>query len=476
MMVNQDRIIRKYAPTDRDKRYATTGAIAGSGVAAGAALPLNTTHPDNSRLNIESVTPDKHGIRDVPVSEVRGAATFRGRRFGNDIHTAQLAQNIRNTKYDRSQPVNVVRYKNGSYALRGGHHRLEAMEMLGRDTVPVKVEHSAEDAPKSRVPLIMQDKFMRMIGRERGPKKKMSDSEIDALANKKISPVAQKINSLNSRFDDFNRMHPNKAKVVTLGVPAAAAAAGGSLIYRHQKKKSPVTKRDDKEPLKAGAATAGGAALGTATYLGGYGGKYYLKAQRKKHPLTEAQKKTWNEFNAKHPKPDAQFFRNYPKGLPGSQLQRLLGYTHAGKTGLALNAGMAAAGGTGGYLAYDKLKKEKVKKNDGLQSARDGLQQKLNSMPANPTEGSNVHQRKVKIQQQIDALDQKIKSGADVTAENAANKARGVTPPKPVSQLNLAMRSLRGMTHKGFYVPAAAITGAGVTGYEIKRRSLRGNH
>lgn len=189
--------------------------------------------------------------------------------------------------------------------------------------------------------------------------------------------------------------------------------------------------------------------------------------------MTDAEKKLWKEHNARYPTPDKNFFRNYPKQLPGGQLQRVLGRTHAGKTGLAINATSAAVGGAAGYGAY-----QKIKKNDNLIRARDGLQSKLDSMPKNPTEGSNVHRRKVGIQQQIDQINQKINAGVDVQAENAANK-QPKAPPKPqVKPHNpFAIKTVaRGMTQKGFYVPAAAIAGAGAIGYEANRRKINGNH
>lgn len=94
-----------------------------------------------------------------------------------------------------------------------------------------------------------------------------------------------------------------------------------------------VEKSDD---TKRGLATAGGALAGSAAYNTGYAGKWIGYHQRGKHKYTKAEGEQLNAHNKQYKGNKPGFFRNYPKNLPSAKLQRTLGRTHSGKSGMAL--------------------------------------------------------------------------------------------------------------------------------------------
>jgi ParB-like chromosome segregation protein Spo0J len=54
-------------------------------------------------------------------------------------HIQDLANTIRTSGYDLSQPIPVARMPDGRLVQLGGHHRAAAMAQLGETTIPARV-------------------------------------------------------------------------------------------------------------------------------------------------------------------------------------------------------------------------------------------------------------------------------------------------------------------------------------------------
>jgi ParB-like chromosome segregation protein Spo0J len=54
-------------------------------------------------------------------------------------HVQDLATLIRTNGYDMTQPIPVARMPDGRLVTMGGHHRAEAMRLLGETTIPARV-------------------------------------------------------------------------------------------------------------------------------------------------------------------------------------------------------------------------------------------------------------------------------------------------------------------------------------------------
>ena len=293
------------------------------------------------------------------------------------------------------------------------------------------------------------------------------------------------------------------------------------------------------EDSKAGVAAAGGATAGTAAYLSGYAGKYRGIAQRKAHKKklsqTEAGKKqlkaegkTLSEHTKKYKgKPQAEFFRNYPRDLPSAKLQRFLGRTHGGKTGYALQGAAGVAGGIGGYAAYkhhvskadaDSIKnalrnnnpfrsnariaaakmklssptpapapaptpapapaptpapapapkqqqKKKKKKNKRVNSGLSGRAEAIRR--ANVKLETASPKEKIKLQQQIDAMTEKVKGGEARTPRVVKEPKVQVPNAKPKSYV--PKLSLKALKSKSVMIPAATVAGLGGAGYAASK-------
>ena len=468
--------ISKRSKDDRKRDVKIAGAAVATGAGATALAPVKTNLPDNSHLNIKT--------GDMKVSDLKQTTTFRGRRLGNDVHQAKLTQSIRDNGYDRKQPINVRQYRDGSYALRGGHHRLEAMDALGKDTIPVEVTQSKRKQPFSRVPMAMVGRYRDSIIRNRKRPGRKTNAEIDATANKKVPKWAEKLNSMQSKVDDFNRTN----KVGRHSVRAAGAvgvAGAGALAYKKRDKIKAEFKKADKEHVGAGVAAAGGAAVGTAAYTSGYAGKKIVEYKRLKHDEVlrrtpegrkqrKAEGKLKHEHNKKYAGNRTQLFRNWPKELPGAKLQRFLGHTHAGKTGLATGATLAGAGATGSYLAYKKLSdKEPVKKgiDDGISRLGEALmrddldprkREKLKAdyeklVKLKETQGSNPPKEAPKPKP--------APKPEPKPAPTPAPKAPAAKPPSAI------IRGAKAIKSKGVYVPATTIAASGAIGYGASKYS-----
>jgi hypothetical protein len=62
-------------------------------------------------------------------------------------HIAALAAGIRAKGYDLSQAIPVARMPDGRLVQLGGHHRVEAMRLLGELTIPARVVDWSSLAP-----------------------------------------------------------------------------------------------------------------------------------------------------------------------------------------------------------------------------------------------------------------------------------------------------------------------------------------
>ena len=140
--------------------------------------------------------------------------------------------------------------------------------------------------------------------------------------------------------------------------------------FRERTQPVPVGK-GDANPATVAAATAGGAFAG---HMANFGGHYAFnelhvkpKFQRGRETWTRDQKKAWGRHVNNVPegmtgeqyRTGKQFFRNFPKELPGSGARRMLGWTQKGKTGHTVAAASMA---TGALIANRAASREHVKK------------------------------------------------------------------------------------------------------------------
>jgi hypothetical protein len=160
-----------------------------------------------------------------------------------------------------------------------------------------------------------------------------------------------------------------------------AAGVGVPLSYlgaRHQLKVNQVSKaQKDNNDQKKLAAGYGGAAAGAGLYQGaGYSMIPKEKGWQKAIASNPAHKAALDAHRKKHIGPDThkndpkyrQFFREYPKHLPGGKARRIMSWTHTGKTGTALTLGAAGLTAAGAYKATDLATKHKkpVAKNHSV--------------------------------------------------------------------------------------------------------------
>lgn len=223
------------ADDNKKRNTAIAGGVGATALGVGIA-PIKMDVPEPKKKTHVSGSNAK-------VSDLRRIATHEGKRFGNDSHIAGLARNIRDKGYDKSQPIEVVRYKNGAQRVVGGHHRLAAMEMLGERKVPIKITDSEEKRARVSTSLIGMRRKKKAIEEGRKARPKMNNKDIDALADKKVHPILRGINSFHSQKgnveNSYNvsvRPHVERAarnpKVV-----APVAGAGLGAAYLHNKKK-----------------------------------------------------------------------------------------------------------------------------------------------------------------------------------------------------------------------------------------------
>lgn len=220
-------------------------AVGGAGVVAGVTFPTRQSLPDDFGASdrVHNQLSGKTSGK-VKTADIRGIAVGEGHRFGNDTHTARVAQSIRTHGFDEKRPIEVVRYRNGKMKVVGGHHRLRAAEMLGRHDVPVKISNETGNAPKSIVPMYKTSRYVRNVVRNRQPNKSMSHSDIDSLAGKHIPSWQQKFNNAKSRSEEIARAASTpRNKAIIAGTAAAGTAAYGS---HKLSAKGKVSKRDDK--------------------------------------------------------------------------------------------------------------------------------------------------------------------------------------------------------------------------------------
>lgn len=118
-----------------------------------------------------------------------------------------------------------------------------------------------------------------------------------------------------------------------IGVTTASAAGGGA-TYGTQRVKGENRKKAERT---AAAAVLGGGAGQAGYQLAGYQAKYAAARAEEKAGTTRARKdKKLKPVKRVHGSHTAGMYRNYPKDLPGARINRVLGWTHRGKTGTAL--------------------------------------------------------------------------------------------------------------------------------------------
>lgn len=225
--------------------------------------------------------------------------------------------------------------------------------------------------------------------------------------------------------------------------------------------------KEDKSDLKSGAAALTGAAGAQGAYLMGYGGKFYTKAQRNKHPLTDKQKKILSAHRKATKNPE--FFRTYPRGLPAWKVQRALGWTHGGKTGVALSGAMMATGGALGYKAYQK--KERVRKADDISYLKSVIERIEQQLRANPSA-----KKRASLTAQHTALQKKLALAEKGEYSHRAANAANMQAPRPKvirvkpSVFNQIKHS-KAIRGRGFMIPTAIAVGAGAAGYGVHRNN-----
>jgi len=220
-------------------------AVGGVGLAAGASFPTRQSLPDDFGASdrVNSQLSGKTSGR-VKTSDIRGIAVGEGHRFGNDTHTARVAQSIRTHGFDEKRPIEVVRYRNNKMKVVGGHHRLRAAEMLGHHDVPVSISNETGNAPKSIVPMYKTSHYIRSVLANRKSNPAISEHDLDSLAGKHIPKWQEKVNHVKSRSEEIARTAATpRNKAIIAGTSAAGAAAYGS---HKLSTKNKVSKKDDK--------------------------------------------------------------------------------------------------------------------------------------------------------------------------------------------------------------------------------------
>lgn len=190
-----------------------------------------------------------------------------------------------------------------------------------------------------------------------GGKPKRDPSKKGLDTNKKKAAL-RTVNETNAKLKGLKApVHLNRSKV---WVPLTV---GGAAMTWHGGRKS-FEKRMTRDQFDA---TAAGVAGGAVAHQGvGLGLTLHRMKVMDQHSGED--RKKVRAYNKKAiPKGGMQtgdpkwkgYWRSYPKDVPGGKLARTLSRTHGGKTGAAVLAGSAAAGG----LAGKKLSDKKVKKD-----------------------------------------------------------------------------------------------------------------
>lgn len=224
------------ADDSRRRKQEAGAAAAGVGAAAATMRPKLVRLPADYGAS-ERIASQLSGATDghVSTADLRHVTRVRGFRFDNEKHTAKLAQNIREKGFDPKHPIELKRFRDGSYQLNGGHHRLDAVQMLGHDKVPVKVTEVMAHSPYSVVPAGRAARHLRQVVATRQQVKKLPNAHIDAVAQRPSTLTARVGNRVLSAVEDIK---PRTA----IGAAAGAAAAGGAGYAAHRRH---VAKSDD---------------------------------------------------------------------------------------------------------------------------------------------------------------------------------------------------------------------------------------
>lgn len=198
-----------------------------------------------------------------------------------------------------------------------------------------------------------------------------------------------------TKLNNLNRMH-NKASFHLGGARqsytlAAAGIGGAALAYKGTRNKLSKAWTKQKADHAALGAAAGAGAYQGATYALKPVDRYYeskIKAgdkptsnADKRRILSEHKKKTGLPKNAKLGDGRyREYFRTYPKELPGAKFKRVTAVTHTGKSGVALTTG---AGVAGAAAALHHFNRRHVSKGF---TPWDGVSSEVSKMSPDPSE------------------------------------------------------------------------------------------
>jgi hypothetical protein len=228
-------------------------------------------------------------------------------------------------------------------------------------------KYSDKAAGVKRGPYGIDESGKRVVRSEafRGRKNLTSEQKIRRGVERKenVRNAKRKETLYNSYRSKANKVPftPNRRSIL---MNSANAIAAPSVFFgaRNLVEKSNVKRRD------VDAAVAGGLAAGAGYQALGYSLKPVerkLERRLSQNPKYVAAVKEHREkiglpknAPAGHEK-WRPYFRNYPTNVPGGKLKRAISVTHTGKSGTAINAGVAALGaGAAAKSSYDRRSKK----------------------------------------------------------------------------------------------------------------------
>lgn len=141
----------------------------------------------------------------------------------------------------------------------------------------------------------------------------------------------------------------------TAGI-AGTGAASGETIYQVERKKNK-SKSDAKKMAAAGVL---GGLTGQGIYqTAGYEAKHRASGQEAKAGLSRSKKdKKLKPVKAKYGNFTAKMYRNYPKDLPGAKINRVLSWTHRGRSGTALGTAITIGAGSAATAVARRAKEK----------------------------------------------------------------------------------------------------------------------
>lgn len=228
-------ISKKSWDKDDRKQAAKLGGAAVVGGAGVAAFPARVDMPSTNGASQRVLGGDPTR---ASTADLRRIVQGEGGRFGNEIHTARLAEKIGEggKNFLPDNPVEVTRYKNGEAMVTGGHHRVRAAEMQGMGEMPIKILESNEERPHSRTPLFNRNKFRNDVEAARRPTPKMDKDAIHAKATESIPKWQEGINNIKAKAEIGHKAgkYVERYGKPKFAIPAAGTAAAGTLAYKNR--------------------------------------------------------------------------------------------------------------------------------------------------------------------------------------------------------------------------------------------------